>query len=397
MRRADGLPVAFVGEERSPTTMHRVSHNDATLEESQIQKLLFDHPQVLPIQQLDEEFAPAIPVGKEVGTEVGPIDALFVSPAGGITIVEAKLWRNPEARREVVGQIIDYATALSSWSYEQLDAACAAAAGRSLYDLVSSFGGEGPSEGEAGFIDAVSRNLRHGRFLLLVVGDGVREDVERMASYVQTAPRLQFHLALVEMRLYASHDGLLRLAVPSVVARTAEITRAVVRVEVAEQARVEVDVSVPIDDSPASRRKLTAEQFYTRMGQITTPATVEFTRGVLAEFDRDHRYTIEPKAASHVLKIRNTAGGRDFTVLVFRTDGRVHPGWLSGQCRHAGISPQVAFRFVADLSAIFGIAVHHKYADTLASPAPPEVVRQTWDAVQARIGELTREILEQLA
>ena len=57
-----------------------------------------------------------------------------------------------------------------------------------------------------------------------MVGDGIREEVERMASYVQTAPRLQFHLAFVELRIYASDHNRLRTVVPSVVARTAEIT-----------------------------------------------------------------------------------------------------------------------------------------------------------------------------
>ena len=33
---------------------------------------------------------------------------------------EFKLWRNPHARREVIGQILDYAKDLASWSYEDL-------------------------------------------------------------------------------------------------------------------------------------------------------------------------------------------------------------------------------------------------------------------------------------
>ncbi len=33
-------------------------------------------------------------------------------------LVEAKLWRNPEARRKVIGQILDYAKELSRWNYE---------------------------------------------------------------------------------------------------------------------------------------------------------------------------------------------------------------------------------------------------------------------------------------
>ena len=39
---------------------------------------------------------------------------------GYLTLVETKLWRNPEARRTVVAQIIDYASHLSTWTYDDL-------------------------------------------------------------------------------------------------------------------------------------------------------------------------------------------------------------------------------------------------------------------------------------
>ena len=38
---------------------------------------------------------------------------------GYITLVETKLWRNPDARRSVVAQIIDYAKELADWTYEK--------------------------------------------------------------------------------------------------------------------------------------------------------------------------------------------------------------------------------------------------------------------------------------
>ncbi len=51
----------------------------------------------------------------------------LVYPRGYLTIVETKLWRNPEARREVVGQIVDYAKELSTWDVEELVASLAEA------------------------------------------------------------------------------------------------------------------------------------------------------------------------------------------------------------------------------------------------------------------------------
>jgi hypothetical protein len=312
VRIADGVPVVFLGQ--SPVELRRLSPNDPSLAEDHIQEVVFDHPAVLPIEELDPTFAPAIPIGREIGTSVGAIDALFVSPDGGVTVVEAKLWRNPQARRAVVGQIIDYATALSSWSYEQLDEVCERATGESLWSRVSTHTDD--ASGEAAFIDAVSRNLRYGRFLLLVVGDGIREEVERMASYVQTAPRLQFHLALVELRIYDSDEHDIRTVVPSVVARTAEITRAVVQVDVADEARVEVDVSVPADDSPQSRRKLTLEQYFTELAEHVPPAVVEFARHALEHYETDPRFRLARGSAAVSLRLRRVGGGV-----------RRHAGW----------------------------------------------------------------------
>jgi hypothetical protein len=49
-----------------------------------------------------------------------PIDIFMVTPSGLPVLVECKLWRNPEGRREVIGQILDYAKELSRWSSSDL-------------------------------------------------------------------------------------------------------------------------------------------------------------------------------------------------------------------------------------------------------------------------------------
>ncbi|MFC2090808.1 DUF4268 domain-containing protein, partial [Bacteroidota bacterium] len=90
------------------------------IDEITIQDLIFKFPECLPISDIDESFNPAIPVCKELNTQVGPLDILFVTPNGELIIIETKLWRNPEARRVVVAQILDYAKELASWSYEDL-------------------------------------------------------------------------------------------------------------------------------------------------------------------------------------------------------------------------------------------------------------------------------------
>ncbi len=52
-----------------------------------------------------------------------------------------------------------------------------------------------PEVDEQQFNDALTANLRRGRFLLLIVGDGIREGVEAIAEYLQLHAGLHFSLA----------------------------------------------------------------------------------------------------------------------------------------------------------------------------------------------------------
>jgi hypothetical protein len=85
---------------------------------------LFEHPEIIPIDDIDSTFGPLLPLCKELRTEAGPIDAVFINERGRLTIVECKLWKNPQARREVVAQTLDYVSALSVWSYADLQPGC---------------------------------------------------------------------------------------------------------------------------------------------------------------------------------------------------------------------------------------------------------------------------------
>jgi hypothetical protein len=86
-----------------------------------------------------------------------------------------------------------------------------------------------PEVDEQQFNDALTANLRRGRFLLLIVGDGIREGVEAIAEYLQLHAGLHFSLGLVELPIYVMPNGD-RLVAPRVLARTALVTRNVIAV-----------------------------------------------------------------------------------------------------------------------------------------------------------------------
>jgi len=98
--------------------------------------------------------------------------------------------------------------------------------GNPLLDMVRAVD---PEVDERQFNDALTANLRRGRFLLLIVGDGIREGVEAIAEYLQLHAGLHFSLGLVELPIYVMPNGD-RLVAPRVLARTALVTRNVVAV-----------------------------------------------------------------------------------------------------------------------------------------------------------------------
>jgi hypothetical protein len=213
-----------------------VQHDEAWL-----QKLIFRFPQLLPVHEIDAGFSRIVPVCLELPTPAGNVDNLYITERGDLVIAECKLWRNPEARREVVAQIIDYAHGMSSWAYMDLEHAVqkSSAVDRenpatTLYELIEGAG----NIDEAGFVDAVSRNLRLGRMLLLIVGDGIREGVESLSGFLQLHAGFHFTLGIVEMPVFRLPQGGLIIQ-PRVLARTINIERGIVKVADGHRAIVE--------------------------------------------------------------------------------------------------------------------------------------------------------------
>ncbi len=195
--------------------------------EADVQALVQAHPACLPIAEIDPLFADPVPICTELNTTAGAIDNLLVTASGLPVLVECKLWRNPQARREVVGQILDYAKELSRWSSSDLQREARRRLGCEGDPVLELVRAAGHDVEEIAFNDALTLNLRRGRFLLLIVGDGIREGVEAIAEYLQAHAGLHFTLGLVELPIYAMPDGG-RLVAPRVVARTHLVTRTVI-------------------------------------------------------------------------------------------------------------------------------------------------------------------------
>ncbi|MCY4610342.1 MAG: DUF4268 domain-containing protein [Gammaproteobacteria bacterium] len=228
MSSRDAMPI-IVGPDGSTESLQPTS---AEYDEGWLQDLLFEHPEALPINEIDRTFAPAIPICKELNTPAGPMDALLATPKGRLIILETKLWRNPEARRAVIGQILDYAKELSRLTYADLQREVSRRTGRSgnaLFDIVAA-AETSDSLTEAEFVDEVSRSLRYGRFLLLICGDGIREGVTAITDFLQRQGTLHFTFGLVEVAMYEMPEGR-RLVQPRILAQSVIVKRTVVSLE----------------------------------------------------------------------------------------------------------------------------------------------------------------------
>lgn len=195
---------------------------------------------------------------------------------------------------------------------------------------------------------AVCRNLRAGRFLLLIVGDGIREEMERLAEFLQSTPQLRFTLALVELQLYRlGKDGGL-LVMPVVVGRTSEVVRAVVHVASTENAQVDVSLELANESNEEAsprRRVLSYDEFFQELANSgASPLGIEVARRFHDNFSADRRFQIDWMVSSFSIKLRDPVESSQlYSILVVERVGRVYIGWLNGQLRRAGLARALFF------------------------------------------------------
>lgn len=255
------LMISSDGTKVSAASLLELGVGGHGMSEAAIQDLIHRFPTCLPIAEIDPLFVNAVPICRELTTPAGAIDNLLVTPSGLPVLVECKLWRNPEGRREVIGQILDYAKELALWSSSDLQREARKRLGKDgnvLLDLVRAAGHD---VDEIDFNDALTTNLKRGRFLLLIVGDGIRIGVETIVEYLQGHSGLHFTLGLVELPVYQLADGA-RIVVPRVLAKTQTVLRTVIEVPdgfaVSEEAGEEADDLVETPERRAGRERRNA-------------------------------------------------------------------------------------------------------------------------------------------
>jgi hypothetical protein len=245
-------------------------------DESWLRDLLFDHPELLPIGEIEPVLNPLVSACIELPMSAGNADNLFLNSNGGIALVECKLWRNPEARRKVIAQVMDYARCLTTWRYSDLELAVAKASlprgGKSLRKMADLFRKTADFD-EASFVDNINRNLKRGRIVLILAGDGIREDAEALVDLVQDTAGARFTWALVEMPVFQLPDQLGFVVQPRLIARTVMIERGVVSIS-----DERIRVTAPSEKELVFPKSITEEDYFEGLAKMNPRAPAELRK-----------------------------------------------------------------------------------------------------------------------
>lgn len=258
MKKSQSSPI-LVRENGQQSPLDRVKLGGEFHDENWLQALIHAHPGILPIPAIEPGFGEPIAIAREIPCGHGTIDNLFLTPAGEIIVVEAKLWRNTQGRREVVAQALDYVAALTGLEYDALEAMVSKAQGgrATLYAAIVD---HPEALEESNFVDAVALNLRRGRMLVIVLGDGIRQEAEALAGLLQSHAGSHFTFALVELATWRDPATGDILAVPNTLAQTLMIERGIVRIEDGRP----IVAPIPMDQT-AKPQSLSMTAFYELM------------------------------------------------------------------------------------------------------------------------------------
>ena len=152
--------------------------------------------------------APAI-IARELRTPLGgAVDIVAVDVHGVITLCECKLASNAEARRSVLGQLLEYAGDLAGLAWGDFRTRLASRLQGDPVTVMSERAGDAWM-GEAEWIEAIGESLAAGRFRLVVAVNEISDALRETVLYLNA--RADFQILAVELRR-AQIDGVEVLA-----------------------------------------------------------------------------------------------------------------------------------------------------------------------------------------
>ncbi|MDA1166016.1 MAG: hypothetical protein O3B13_23200 [Planctomycetota bacterium] len=327
---------AFVVPGVSVHTLERLPRIHTTFDERFLQDLLADHPELLPVRDIRDDVGSLLCIGREVAVSSGAIDILYLSTQGYPVVVETKLWRNPQARREVLSQTLDYVKDIAQKDFEWFEQQWKLFSQQhdnQPWDLLRRLNDLSDDEIDEQFIvDRVNRALSRGDVIAMIVGDGIETRLQELVAHLcKDSSHLRYSLALVELACYqfGNQDGDGILVVPRIVHDVEPVQRAYVRVDLANGLESQLTVTPVVVPDPVGSRphrvNLNEDEFLEAIEQ----SAGRKCRDQIEQCYRDliDSFELEPefKAAAVMLKVPHPDGdGLGVSVLALEKQGRIY-------------------------------------------------------------------------
>lgn len=344
----------FQTPQQSVLTLTPIPLDRPPYNEDWLQNLIHQNPQLVPAGEVEAAFENIIPVVRELPLPSGYLDNLYITPEGYPVLVEVKLWKNQEARRKVIAQILEYAKDFSTLSYDTLNTEIRKLrktepwSDNPLYEIIAR---DNPTAlPESTFVDRVTRNMREGRFLLLILGDGVREDMASLANHLMHHS-LRYAFGMIQIRLFTLPDGSI-LAQPDIMAKTQTIERHVTVVtttdaslRIAETAPQKVIVSSP------EKTSLSLGDFFAKAAEAS-PETAQWLKGFIQSLS-DLPIDIQVGKNSDSLMLKAPFGNQP---TLMHISPQTVSFWTIGQPAYTKTaeSKQAVTEFLSSMAALVG-------------------------------------------
>lgn len=205
-------------------------------DEKQLQEFLRDHADLIPVEEFELGTPQLLCIGWEVHGASGYEDLLYVDETGLLTIVETKLKKNPEARREVVAQILEYAADTWTWTADDIEQRAQRFFARkecteeyrglTFEEALRRFLEKTASDPQepfsyADFLDRVEQNLSNGHIRLVIAIDKPLDTLRKLVEYINLFSE-HFEMYLFQLRLFKDVARDQNIFVPALFGRVAK-------------------------------------------------------------------------------------------------------------------------------------------------------------------------------
>ena len=193
----------FIVEGNQTKVLDQKAFDNETL----LQDVVERFPEVIALEDLGVT-EPFIVIGREVATKAGYIDVLCIDGDGVLTVIETKLARNSQIRREVVGQVLEYVAQLSKWrahdvvqSANQYFASTGVKVGErtaTLMDLLVTEQEAVSGTLPMGLYDKIENNLRKGIVKLVIASDSIPETLKDTVTFINSFSNFDIYVLQIQ-------------------------------------------------------------------------------------------------------------------------------------------------------------------------------------------------------